>query len=165
MSVAALPEYALFGVIAIFVIFRQLVPRRVQGSGQMFILPLVLTGYGAYSMLHSPPTRAETYLLLAGELVVAAVAGVLRALTTRFWVDAQGRLMRRGTWLTLLVWVVFIALRVGGDVLLRGALSTPELMLAVGASLLVQAAVTYQRGQSLLQRTGGQPQPSQGLSR
>lgn len=164
MSATELSEVALFGVVALFVIFRQLAPRQVRGSG-MFILPLLLTGYGAYSMLQSPPTAATTYLLTAGELVVAAAAGVLRALTIRFWVDARGNLMQRGTWLTLFIWALFIGLRVGGDVLLRGALSTPELMLAVGASLLVQAAVTYLRAQPLLQRSGGQPQSSQGLYR
>ncbi len=157
-------QYAIYGLIALFVIYRQLAPRQAQGSGQTFILPLVLTAYGAYSLLQSPPTGAMPYLLLAGELVLAAVAGVVRGLTIRFWTDQRGVLMQRGTWLTLVVWVLCIGNRVAAYALFGGTLGTPTLMLSIGASLLVQAGVTYLRGQALLQHTALQPQ-RQGLYR
>ncbi|MBO0706968.1 MAG: hypothetical protein J2P44_01295 [Candidatus Dormibacteraeota bacterium] len=157
MSPAALSQYAIYAAIAVFVIYRQLAPRQVRGAGGTFILPFVLTAYGAYSLLQSPPGAATTYLLLAGELALAAVAGVARGLTIRFWTDRQGVLMQRGTWLTLVIWALFIGIRVATYALAGGALATPALMLSVGASLLVQAGVTYLRSQALLQHPGAQP--------
>lgn len=149
MSPTALSELAIYAVLAIFVIYRQLAPRPVQGASAMFVMPLILAGYGAFSMLQSPPDGAITYLLLAGELAISALAGVIRGFTIRFWVDPGGVLMQRGTWLTLAIWALFIAVRVGGFLLLRGALGTPELLLSFGTSLLVQVAVTFLRGQAL----------------
>lgn len=165
MNPDALFQYAIYAGIAVFVIYRQLAPRQALGAGMMFILPLALTGYGAYSLLQSPPTAPTTYLLLTGELALAAAAGVARALTIRFWVDGRGVLMQRGSWLTLVIWVLFIGIRMGSYLLAGGALSTPALMLSVGASLLVQAGVTYVRRQALPQQPGGRPQSSQGLFR
>lgn len=155
---AAVFQYALYALIALFVIYRQLAPRQVVGTGRMFVLPLVLTAYGAYSLLQSPPAGATSYVLLVGELALAAVAGVARALTVRFWTDQRGVLMRRGTWLTLVIWVLFIGIRIGTYALAGGALGTSALMLSVGASLLVQAGVTYLRSQPLLQQAGAQPE-------
>lgn len=149
MSPTVLSEFAIYAVVAAFVIYRQLVPRPVRGASTMFVLPLILAGYGAYSLLLSPPDGAATYLILAGELAISAVAGVTRGFTIRFWVDSGGVPMQRGTWLTLLVWGLFIAVRVGGFALLGGALGTPELLLSFGISLLIQSTVTYLRGQAL----------------
>jgi hypothetical protein len=157
MSATALPEFAIYAVLAVFVIYRQLAPRPVQGAGAMFIVPLILAGYGAFSMLQSPPDGAITYLLLAGELALSGLAGVIRGFTIRFWRDPHGVLMQRGTWLTLVIWALFIAMRVAGFVLLRGALGTPELLLSFGTSLLVQVAVTYFRSLAL-QQTGRRPE-------
>ena len=149
MSPVALSEYAVYAVLAVFVIYRQLAPRPVRGAGTMFILPLILAGYGAFSLLQSPPTQDSTYMLLAGELAISAVAGVVRGFTIRFWVEPGGVLMQRGTWLTLLVWAGFIALRIGGFALVGGALGAPELLLSFGVSLLIQAAITFLRAQAL----------------
>jgi hypothetical protein len=157
-------EIAIFALVAVFVIYRQLAPRPVQGTGRLFLLPVILAGYGAYSMLKAPPSAGTTYLLTAGELAISALAGLVRGLTIRFWTDRNGVLMRRGTWLTVAVWVAFIALRVGGFALLHGALGTPELMRSFGVTLLVQAAVTYFRGQGLLQGAGISQSP-EGLYR
>lgn len=151
MSPAALSQYAIYGLIAAFVIYRQLAPRQARSAGRLFLLPLVITAYGAYSLLQSPPSAPTTYLLLGGELALAAVAGVIRALTVRFWFDQRGVLMQRGTWLTLIVWVLFIGLRVGAYALADSGQGTPELMLSLGASLLVQAGVAAVRSQALLQ--------------
>lgn len=161
---AAVFQYALYALLAIFVIYRQLAPRQVRGTGRLFVLPLALTAYGAYSLLQSPPAGATTWVLFVGELALAAVAGVARALTTRFWTNERGVLMQRGTWLTLLIWILFIGIRVGSYALVGGALGTPELMLAVGASLLVQAGVIYLRSQLPLQQAGAEPE-QQGLYR
>jgi hypothetical protein len=157
MSPTALSELAIFALIAAFVIYRQLVPRPVRGASTMFILPLILAGYGAYSLLVSPPAGAASYLILAGELAISAVAGVTRGFTIRFWVDPSGVPMQRGTWLTLVVWALFIAVRVGAFALVGHALGTPELLLSFGTSLLIQSAVTYLRGQAL-QQVVGQPE-------
>lgn len=158
MSAAALSEYAVYAVLAVFVIYRQLAPRQVRAAGGLFILPLILAGYGAFSLLQSPPSGDTTYLLIAGELAISAVAGIVRGFTIRFWVDPQGVPMQRGTWLTLVVWALFIVLRVGVFAVAGSALGTPELLLSFGTSLLVQAAVTYVRGQALLQHIGRQPE-------
>lgn len=164
MSPAALPQYAAYAAIAVFIIYRQLAPRQAQNTGGLFILPVVLTGFGVYAMLQSPPAGGATYLLLTGELALGAVAGVARALTIRFWTDQRGVLMQRGTWLTLVIWVLFIVLRMGSYLLVGGALGTPALTLSVGASLLVQAGVTYLRREALSRHLEPQPQ-CQGLYR
>ena len=125
MSIAV-TQFAVYALIAAIVIYRQLAPRPAQSTGWLFILPFVLTGYGAYSMLQSPPTAATSYALLSAELVLGAIAGVARGLTIHFWIDQRDVLMQRGTWLTLVIWVLFIGLRIAGYALFGGTLGTPK---------------------------------------
>ena len=82
-------------------------------------------------------------------MLVGVGAGVLRALTMRFWVNEGGVAMQRGTALTLVVWIGYIAARIGSFFLFRDASGTSDLLLSVGSSLLVQALVSYLRGQAL----------------
>lgn len=154
MSPESIAQYALYVLIAVFIIYRQLAPRQIRSGGRLAILPVLLTGYGLYSMLQTPPAGGDAYLLLAGQLVISAVAGVVRGLTIKFYVNAEGVPMQRGTWLTIVVWLAYIALRVGSYFVAAGALGTPEILLSIGVTLLVQAGMTYLRGQAMLQSAG-----------
>ena len=95
MSSAALWQYAIYALIALFVIYWQLAPTPIRTGGALVLLPLAMTAYGLYTFLQAPPDAAAVYLVLAGELAVSAVAGLVRALTVWFWVDERGVAMQR----------------------------------------------------------------------
>ena len=60
-----------------------------------------------------------TYAALLGSLVLAAVFGVLRAMTVRIWLT-DGQPWSRGSWVTASLWIVALAAHLGYDALVAG---------------------------------------------
>ncbi|WP_037913951.1 hypothetical protein [Actinacidiphila yeochonensis] len=132
------------------VVARQLRPTAV-GGRRWWLIPAVLAVFalrdsgGIIDRNHQHAAVA----LFAAELVVAAVTGVLWALTTRVWREADGSAMAQGTKATAVVWVLGIAVRVGLYAIGSAAgvhQGSGTVMLAVAAALLI-------RGGTLLRRT------------
>ncbi|MGH7918482.1 MAG: hypothetical protein ACREQM_00890 [Candidatus Dormibacteraceae bacterium] len=149
MGSASFVQYAIYVLIALFVIYRQLAPRPVNSFGLYTVLPVAMLAYGLYSLAGTPPQGSTALLLLGGGIVIGALAGVLRGISMRYWINAQGTPMRRGTWLTIVIWIAYIAARVGTYVLFPHAVSTGETMISIGLTLGVQTVVMYLRGHRL----------------
>jgi hypothetical protein len=70
--------------------------------------------------VHGPHDDDRIIAAVVGSLLLAGLLGAVRALTVRIWRQDDGQLMRRGTWLTAVLWVVSLAVHLGYDELVAG---------------------------------------------
>lgn len=106
-------------VLALF-LSRQLVTRRLSES---YRLSIILAAIGIYEFAQflsgHPHDDGGIAVAVAGSLVLAAGFGAVRALTVRVWRE-NGQLLRRGTWLTALLWILSLGAHLGYDYLVAG---------------------------------------------
>ena len=79
---------------------------------------------------------------VAGSLILAAISGALRAPTVRLWRQG-GQIWRRGTWLTVTLWIVSIGAHLGYDALIahgtgKADIGDAAMLLFFAVSLTVQ---------------------------
>ena len=102
------------------VLYRQLATRRLTESYRM---SLILTVIGAVQFADflkgHPGNPAGITAAVAGSLVLAGAFGMARAITVRVW-RQDGQLMRKGTWITAVLWIVAVAAHYGYDDLVAG---------------------------------------------
>jgi hypothetical protein len=87
-----------------------------------------------------------------GSLVLAAAFGAVRALTVRVWRD-NGQLLRKGSWLTAVLWILALAAHLGYDYLVAGHVAgknggdvgNATILLYLVVSLTVQRLVLLNR--------------------
>ncbi len=139
--------------VVILLLARQVQKRSVREDSRPLIF-LVLAVIGlleAGQYLKANPVNSEAILLSVASLVLAAVFGVIRAYTVRLWRE-NGQLFRQGNVLTVLLWIVAIAIHLGGDTLIDSAakgLSTATLLLYLAVTLGVQQMVVRYRATRL----------------
>lgn len=133
-----------------WLLWRQLQVRELRRDRSM-VLPLVLVVAGVAEIVsysHEHPLHPVGYALLAVSIVVAGIFGAIRASTVRLWV-AHGRLMRQGTYVTCVLWLVAIAIHIAGDYAIAShdadRLGGVSLLLYLGATLAVQRACLNER--------------------
>jgi hypothetical protein len=115
-----------------WVLYRQLQIRDVKAS---FLLPGVLMVLGVAALFFGKGrlTSPAEFGILAGVLVGDAVClGAIRAWTVRVWQEGD-RYLRQGTWLTVGLWVVGVAIHETVDIVEH----IPE------ASVIVYLGVTW----------------------
>ena len=102
------------------VLSRQLMVRRLTESYRLSVILGVIgvVQFVAFLNGHSGNVGRIGVAVL-GSLVLAAVFGVARALTVRVW-RQDSQLMRQGTWLTAVLWIVAVAAHYGYDDLVAG---------------------------------------------
>ena len=109
-------------------------------------LPIILVVLGIFSAsnyLNShPPTTVGLILLVFSLIFLAGGLGTLRAYTVRIWSNDKG-VFRQGTWLTIGLWIVSVALHV----LIEQVSHTGEssLLLYYGITFGVQRVVVNSR--------------------
>jgi hypothetical protein len=89
---------------------------------------------------------------VAGSLVLAAAFGAARAPTVRVWRE-NGQLLRKGTWVTALLWVLAVGAHLGYDYLIAGHIAGKDggdvgaatVLLYLVVSLTVQRFVLLRR--------------------
>ncbi len=85
--------------------------------------------------------------MVAATVIGAGVLGVVRALTVRMW-DSGGWVVRQGTWVTMALWVLSLALHLtafgvtGGN---ASGLMTTTFLLYIALTLSAQAYVVNRR--------------------
>jgi hypothetical protein len=121
MSGANLTNLIIGVLVLILLLSRQLVTRRLSES---YRLPLILAVIGVIEFANflkgHPDDDGGIAAALVGSLVIAAAFGVIRALTVRVWRGEDGQLLRRGTWLTAVLWILSLAAHLGYDALVAG---------------------------------------------
>jgi hypothetical protein len=155
MSSGTLTSLVIGIVVLALLIVRQMRTRRLRES---YRLSLILGVIGIVEFVDFLKTHStgEAHIVeaVAGSLVLAAVMGVLRALTVRIWRQGD-QLMIRGNWLTALLWVVAVAAHFGYDYLVSGGGKNGEnvgdatVLLYLVVSLTVQRFVMLTRAERL----------------
>jgi hypothetical protein len=120
MSGAAVVSVVIGLAVLAWVLFRQLSTRRLSEN---YRLSLILAIIGAVQFVDflkgHPGNPGGITAAVAGSLVLAAAFGVARSLTVRVWRQG-GQLLRKGTWVTALLWVIAVAAHYGYDDLVAG---------------------------------------------
>jgi hypothetical protein len=105
------------------VLTRQLMTRRLAESYRLSVILLVIGAVQFADFLKGHPgDPGGIVAAVAGSLVLAALFGVARALTVQVW-RQDGLLLRKGTWLTGVLWIVAVAAHYGYDDLVAGHLT------------------------------------------
>jgi hypothetical protein len=132
------------------------VPRipRLQMAAVLSVIGLIeLVDYSS----HHHVTHTD-YAWFFGTLVVGAMAlGALRAWTVKVWV-ANNWVVRQGTWVTMALWLVSIALHfastLGSDHAGAGNLEASSFLLYIGVTYAVQNYVVHRRAMPLWESLG-----------
>jgi hypothetical protein len=139
-----------------YIMYRQLQEKPVRedrgyrGSVIICIIGLISAGstLNKYSMI-----PAAAYGIISASMIIGVVLAVFRARFVHLWRD-HGKLVRKGNWLTLLLWIIGIIIHIGSDLLLKSQgghaddLGSSTLTLYIGISLFVQQAVLIQRAET-----------------
>jgi hypothetical protein len=122
-------------LILAWLLYRQLTVRPLaDGRFAAILAGLGLLALISYAQHHALATGVLAYL--AASLVFSVVLGVVRAATVRIWRQG-GQLVRQGTWLTALLWLVSIGGHIAAGLLQHGSAAA-----AAGASTLLFLGVT-----------------------
>lgn len=123
----------------------------------------IIAGLGLWqvvSFLGEHAVRPVAIGVLVGSLVVSAAFGVLRGRLQPVWRAADGRVLRRGTTVTVGLWLVAVALHLAADEYAKHVdaaavgLASASLMLYLAVSLGVQTLVVRERATHLVPRAG-----------
>lgn len=155
--------YLVIGVAVLaLLIIRNLRARPVREANQRLFLILGVIGLvETYQYLTQHHAGATALAALLGSLVLAAVFGVIRALTVRVWING-GQPWSQGNILTAALWVVALGAHLGYDALLNGhkdlsGLGEATVMLYLVVSLVVQRVIVNMRAGRLAPAPAGGP--------
>jgi hypothetical protein len=149
-------QYVVTIVVAVllisFVIYQQLRTRPINAR-QLVVLPVILAILGIVNVNRHPPASVAADTALVASVVIALAFGIARGFTTQVW-WSDGVLLRKGTWVTLALWIVGIAFRLAvGVVAQREGVSanvtSGEIPLFLGITLAAQNVLIWLRGQEV----------------
>jgi hypothetical protein len=85
------------------------------------------------------------YVILVLSLAVGAVFGFLRAQVTAVWRGDDGVLVRQGNAVTVVLWIIGLALHIGIDLVLRRTTTAADQLGSVSLLLYLAVTVAAQR--------------------
>ena len=162
MSGANLANLIIGVVVLVLLLSRQLVTRRLSESYRLSVILAVIGIVEFANFLKGhPKDDGGIAVALIGSLVIAAAFGAIRALTVRVWRD-NGQLLRKGTWVTAVLWVLSFAAHLGYDDLVAGHITGKNggnvgdatILLYLVVTLTIQRFILLQR--VARQEAGGQ---------
>ena len=121
MSGANLTSLLIGIAVLALLLWRQLITRRLSENYRITVILAVIGVIEFAQFLQGHPHDGGAIAAaVAGSLVLAGVFGWIRALTVRVWRQDGEQLLRKGTWLTAVLWVVSLAVHLGYDDLVAG---------------------------------------------
>jgi hypothetical protein len=138
-------QVLLIAAIVVLVIGRRFVGQPLRA--QSWLIPVGLTVWAGYQLVDQHLTAGDIGFLLVSA-VLGLASGAARGLTVHLY-PRDGHLWMRYRWLTAVVWIASIALRVG--LVLGGQLAGVKLssgstiLLTLGISLIAEVAVVGAR--------------------
>ncbi|WP_410611833.1 hypothetical protein [Amycolatopsis sp. lyj-109] len=147
--------YAAIAVLVLYKVVYQQVRGTLLNRRTLVGMPLLLTAVGGYLTLKALPGASTAELgLLAADLLLLAGLGVLRSTTTTL-AERDGTTFQQGSAVTIGLWVLTVAVRIGVIALgaafgVTGPLTSASIAFTLGVSIAVQNATTYRR----IQRRG-----------
>ena len=139
--------------VVLLLVSRQLMTRRLNDNYRLSVIIAVIGLVEFVNFLrsvHGPHDNDRIIVALVGSLLLAAVLGAARALTVRVWRQDDGQLMRRGTWLTAVLWIISLAAHLGYDELVAGHIAGANGGNVGDATIVLYLAVTLAVQQILL---------------
>lgn len=158
MSSAAVVDLVIGVAVLALLLYRQLAVRRLRETYRLVVIVAILgvLEFGRYLSASGTHIGAKVAVALVGSAILASVLGVLRAVTVRVWRGDGGQLLRKGTWLTAVLWVVALAAHLGLDELVAGGtngksgnVGDATILLYLAVSLGVQQVVLLRRAARL----------------
>ena len=131
-----------------YVLVRRMMGKPAQAK-RMLILPAVLLVIGLSNVSHDA-TSVVPILFLIGSGAISVLIGALRGLSVRLS-DRAGVAFVQYTWVTVVLWVVNLAIKFGGNIVLRvvdphaASAVSNSLLLTLAAGLLVEGLVVLAR--------------------
>jgi hypothetical protein len=128
--------------------------RRLRETYRMVVILAILgvLQFSNYLSASGSHLSGKIALALVGSAVLAAVMGVLRAITVRIWRGDDNQLFRQGTWVTGVLWVVAVGLHLALDALVTHGTSSKDgnvgdatVVLYLAVSFGVQQVVLLRR--------------------
>jgi hypothetical protein len=116
----------------------------LMGGGQQFAS--FLKGHRSFATI---PDGKTVLAAVAGSLILAVVTGAIRAPTVRLWWQ-DGQYWRKGTWVTVTLWIVSLGAHLGYDALIahstgQAAIGDSTLLLFFAVSLTAQRVILTAR--------------------
>jgi hypothetical protein len=139
-----------------FILWRQLQPREVRQDSQ-YRLMLVLAVIGVVDLIgfaDDPHVTALAWTLLAASLLLGAFFGVMRGALVPIS-RRDGVIVRQGNAVTVVLWVIGLAVHVFADMLIKGVdrsasgVGADTILLYLGIALAAQRIVTLSRARHL----------------
>ncbi|MCX4553178.1 hypothetical protein OG204_00120 [Streptomyces sp. NBC_01387] len=147
------------------VILALLITRQLRARPMGRSVPLVLLGvlvvlgvaamvFGVKSVTTHHPLSAGTLTIVCLSFVVAAAFGAVRALTMQVWRGPAGEAFCKGTMITVVLWLVSMAVHFGMDAWIdhsakAGVLGFSTIYLYLAVTLGIQAVVVRRRAAAL----------------
>jgi uncharacterized membrane protein YhaH (DUF805 family) len=153
MSGANLTTLVIGILVLVLLLSRQLATRRLRENYRLSLI-LALVGIVEFvDFLNGHPSdKGGIAEAVVGSLVIALVAGAVRALTVRVWRGEGGQLLRKGTWLTAVLWILSLAAHLGYDELVAGHITGKNGGNVGDATVLLYLVVTLVVQQFVLLR-------------
>ena len=145
-------------VLVVWLLHRQLKVRRIWPRVNLR-LAVILTLVGLVELVdytgHHTLSPAVVGVLALSFAVGAVALGAVRAATVRIW-RVEGAVLRQGTWLTVGLWILSLALHFGAQWWIDGlhgssGVISASLLLWLGVTYGVQNAVVHHRAEGMLQ--------------
>ncbi|GAK31498.1 hypothetical protein WOSG25_100640 [Weissella oryzae SG25] len=124
----------------LWMVRRQLTAQILTFKSRTFIIIMIIGVYEFLQVKHLTFNQGF-YWFFALSLVNVIVFGFLRALSTHFWINDDGLIMRQGNWITLVLWILTVTAHLGIDRLWTSSGTTA--LIYLGATLFVQRGVTW----------------------
>jgi hypothetical protein len=146
-------------VVVAWLLWNQLRTRRVREKfAQIYFLLGVIGLAETYTIIseHASAVGAVAIIWIVVSLVTAALLGVIRATTVKIWRDAAGMAWRKGTAVTIILWIIALGIHFGFEFVIDHAsaiatLGSATFLLYLAISLGVQREVVRQRALRILQ--------------
>jgi hypothetical protein len=151
MSTMSTTQWIIIAGLISYAVYKQTKVAPVTGRGR-FRLALIYAIIGL-ALGVTVPHSAAGLGLIAASLVFSLVVGLARGACTRVWRDRSGRVLSRGTVVTIGLFLALIASK-----FLLGTVayflkihdsSMGEILLMIGISVAIQAEIVWRRAQAL----------------
>ncbi len=129
-----------------FILYRQMRPSPIGNSPRGAVILTAIGAFGALDLLqHGHLSLVDTGLLVVSTLLGLGIS-LARAHTIAIYRDpVTGAGMSKGTPMTLVLWVVAIAVHFGIDALASKDIGSSTILLYIGSVLLIQNLVVTAR--------------------
>ncbi len=141
MNTQTLTMIIIVGLVLIWAIVRQILPRKV--SRFPFIILPIIGVYEAVKSMPQPVIPAHQLLEAAIALSISVVIGFLQAHVTTVYTESDGQVYMRGGWLYLGLWILLIASRVVTDIAFQQPGQPGSSFAGVGWILWADLAVVW----------------------